>query len=63
MSATLLVRRVNHDEWPLLKDVRLRALADSPESFGSSFEREVAFDDAIWMLRAAGGEETMASTL
>jgi GNAT superfamily N-acetyltransferase len=62
MSATVLVRRVNHDEWRHLKDVRLRALADSPESFGSSFEREVAFDDAIWMSRAANGEGT-ASTV
>ncbi len=61
MSETLLVRRVNCDEWRLLKDVRLRALADSPESFGSSYEREVAIDDAIWMSRAASGEGTVST--
>jgi GNAT superfamily N-acetyltransferase len=62
MDTALLVRRIRSDEWRLLKDVRLRALADSPESFGSSFEREVAFDDAIWMSRAANGEG-MVSTV
>jgi hypothetical protein len=61
MDTALLVRRIRSDEWRLLKDVRLRALADSPESFGSSFEREVAFEDAIWMSRAANGEGTVST--
>jgi RimJ/RimL family protein N-acetyltransferase len=56
MKAAPLVRRVRSDEWSSLKDVRLRALFDSPESFGSTHEREVAFDDAVWTERAVSGE-------
>jgi ribosomal protein S18 acetylase RimI-like enzyme len=56
----LVVRRVRGDEWQPLKDVRLRALLDSPGSFGSTYEREVAFDDAIWMERSAKGEASVS---
>ncbi|MFI7588076.1 GNAT family N-acetyltransferase [Spongisporangium articulatum] len=36
------------DEWPTLKDVRLRALADSPESFLESLAQGSARDEAGW---------------
>ena len=32
----------------LLRELRLRALADSPQAFGSSYEREAAFTDDEW---------------
>jgi len=32
----------------LLRDVRLRALRSDPASFGSTYERELAFDTARW---------------
>jgi RimJ/RimL family protein N-acetyltransferase len=54
----LVVRRIRGDEWRHLKDVRLRALLNSPESFGSSYERDSGFADAVWMERAAHGEGT-----
>jgi RimJ/RimL family protein N-acetyltransferase len=57
MNRALLVRRIRSHEWEMLKDGRLRALLDSPESFGSSYQREVAFDDAVWMERASTGEK------
>jgi ribosomal protein S18 acetylase RimI-like enzyme len=57
MNRALLVRRIRSDQWEMLKDGRLRALLDSPESFGSSYQREVAFDDAVWMERASTGEK------
>lgn len=44
----LVVRRLGADDWPLLRDVRLRALADSPTAFASTLEREEAFDDTVW---------------
>lgn len=35
----------------LFRSVRLRALQDSPSAFGSTYAREVAFDDAEWARR------------
>jgi ribosomal protein S18 acetylase RimI-like enzyme len=35
----------------LFRQVRLRALQDSPAAFGSTFAREAAFEDADWALR------------
>ncbi len=46
------VRRIRADEGPALRAIRLAALADSPSAFGSSLERELAFDDALWETRA-----------
>ena len=38
--------------WELLREMRLRALLDAPEAFSSTYEREVAFDEAVWRGRA-----------
>lgn len=39
------------EEHELLRTIRLRALLDAPDSFGSTYEREAAFTDAIWLHR------------
>ena len=56
------VRRVNEADWRALRDVRLGALADSPDAFGSTLEREQTFGDAEWREWAqeagAGAAET-----
>lgn len=57
-----VVRRVRADEGPVLKTVRLAALADAPSAFGSSYAAEVDQPDDHWTSRAelgAAGERSV----
>src|SRR5215831_15853456 len=49
------VRRFAPHEWRMYRELRLRALADSPDAFGSTYEREAARDDAAWEERLRDG--------
>jgi GNAT superfamily N-acetyltransferase len=42
------VRRVGPPDWLTLRDVRLRALAESPWAFGSTLTGEAAEPEAFW---------------
>lgn len=53
MTVDPAVRRIGAGEWRTLRDVRLAALRDAPEAFGSVLERELAFGDGVWCDRAA----------
>ena len=46
-SATPSVRRLAANEWRVYRALRLRALRDSPDAFGSTLEREGAFTDDV----------------
>jgi 2-polyprenyl-3-methyl-5-hydroxy-6-metoxy-1,4-benzoquinol methylase/ribosomal protein S18 acetylase RimI-like enzyme len=48
------IRRVEPDEWEALREVRLAALADSPDAFGATLEDERRFDEARWRGWATG---------
>ena len=54
MQRLTTVRRVTAANGPLVRAVRLRALASDPLSFGSTYEREAAYTDAKWDEWAAG---------
>ena len=42
------VRRAIPGDEPILRALRLQALSDTPEAFGSTYERELARTDADW---------------
>ena len=50
---------VTPDRWRLLRDVRLRALADSPEAFSTTLAEASTLTDEEWRRRAAGGGFTL----
>ena len=56
------IRRIKASEGALLRDVRLRALRDSPSAFAMTYEDEAAHGNEHWMARAAsvsaGGDST-----
>jgi hypothetical protein len=49
----MAIRVVRVEEWERARDLRLRALADAPESFGSSLEEEERLSESAWRERMA----------
>jgi ribosomal protein S18 acetylase RimI-like enzyme len=49
----ITVRRIRPHEWPEYRALRLRALQDSPDAFGSTFDAERGRPDAVWAARVA----------
>jgi GNAT superfamily N-acetyltransferase len=47
----ITIRQAGEDDWDTLRQVRLRALQTDPKVFGSTYEREVAFDEVMWRSR------------
>ena len=47
-ASPLEVRRLRADDWQAYRNLRLRALADSPDAFGSTWEVEHAKPDEYW---------------
>ena len=43
------IRPIEENDWSILRDVRLRALANAPLSFGSSLAHEVTFEEPDWI--------------
>ncbi|MFK3790377.1 GNAT family N-acetyltransferase [Pseudomonas piscis] len=48
-------RSIKANEWPQYRDMRLRALEDSPDAFASTLEDEAARTDEEWAARIAAG--------
>jgi GNAT superfamily N-acetyltransferase len=51
----VMVREVVAEDWAALRDIRLEALRDAPEAFGSTYEGEAAFAEADWQRRISRG--------
>jgi ribosomal protein S18 acetylase RimI-like enzyme len=45
------VRRVGFDDGETVRALRLHALLDAPEAFGSTYQREAAFPRTVWVER------------
>lgn len=50
------MRLLSSAEWAQLRDLRLTALRDSPESFLSTFEGQVGWTDDDWRAEASRGD-------
>ena len=47
------IRSIQPGQWRTYRDVRLRALQDTPDAFGSTYAAEVALPDERWAMRVA----------
>ena len=48
------------DEWPVLRDMRLAALRESPNAFLATYENEKGFDELRWRAEFGRGEWIMS---
>lgn len=39
------------EDWPLVREIRLRSLSSDPQAFGQSWEKESAYDESEWRAR------------
>jgi GNAT superfamily N-acetyltransferase len=49
----VLVRNVVPHDWETLRDIRLAALRDAPDAFGSTYAEQVEFTKEDWLNRIA----------
>ena len=55
----IIIRTISPQEWKNYKDLRLRALADSPDAFGSTLAEEEKRSDSAWKSRLAGDDSAL----
>jgi ribosomal protein S18 acetylase RimI-like enzyme len=51
-----VIRTLCPADWAIYKTIRLASLADSPDSFSSTYEREILFPDSEWQSRLERNE-------
>ncbi|MBL7973548.1 MAG: GNAT family N-acetyltransferase [Candidatus Kapabacteria bacterium] len=52
MNPSITIRKPEEQEWQQLRELRLDALKHEPQSFGSSYEKEVAKESEFWITLA-----------
>jgi len=50
-----VVRSLGPEDWAVLRDLRLRSLADAPSAFISTYDREASLGEATWRHRLTDG--------
>ena len=50
------IKLLTREEWQVLRDIRLTALQDSPESFLATYQREFSYREENWRAEFARGE-------
>jgi GNAT superfamily N-acetyltransferase len=56
----VLVRETTAEEWKVLRDIRLEALQDAPEAFGSTYADQAALEEADWRRAISRGGTFLA---
>ena len=52
-----MIERIRAEQWPLLRELRLASLADSPEAFGQRLEAAAGQPDEEWQAAARASAE------
>jgi len=42
------IQQLKPSQWKILKEIRLKALKDTPDAFGSTIEKEIIYTEADW---------------
>ena len=50
MPQKIACKELHADDWARLRDIRLKALLDSPHAYGGTYENESVFDEYRWRL-------------
>ena len=61
MPHTITCVELHANEWARLRDIRLKALIDSPHAFGGTYEKESSLDEQQWRLDFAKQTHIVAS--
>ena len=51
VQSLMMCEELNESQWDRLRAIRLASLKDTPDAFGGSYEREVAFTEREWRER------------
>jgi GNAT superfamily N-acetyltransferase len=54
------VRETTMEEWKVLRDIRLKALRDAPDAFGSTYQEQAVLADADWRRTISRGGTFLA---
>jgi ribosomal protein S18 acetylase RimI-like enzyme len=63
MDAMVEIREVSPADWETMRDVRLTALRETPDAFGSTYAREAAFSEEQWRARISSRSVTYLAYL